>query len=244
MANQRKLEIVGSEVTKIAYGAANGRQIAVHDKGEEPATAPSGTVYTQEATILQDVTTVDGKTIPGLPDLLVEIGPKTFLRGRLVTNQKEAQALLMPPFLRELVDQLGELAEVKVIGGGVLKVVAVTQTDGTEVAIPLGDKDTAPPEGANQYPVGESPIEIAEADAKADAEADAEWEEVDFDEDDAPDEYGLTQADYANGATVGICPNCLGTHALQPGIVGLTEEEAAAELQQREAAYAGSQQEN
>lgn len=232
MANQRKLELIGNEVKKVAYRAANGGKIAVHDKeGEEPMAPPSGTVYTQEATILEDVTTVDGKKIPGLRGLLVvvEIGPKTFLRGRVVTDQKEAEALLMPPFLREFIGQLKKLVQVEtVVEGKVTTVVAVMRADGTEVGIPLVDKDTAPPEGASPYPVGESPEEQAEADAKADAE----WEE-DFDEEDAPDEYGLTKADYDAGATVGICPGCLTVHPLPPGIVGLTDEQAAAERQRR-----------
>lgn len=226
MSRQVLLEAMENDY--VAYCGTDGRQIGGFPVGERPATPPVGTIYECEYTLLSEVTTEDGELIEKLDGFPLKVGPRKFVRGRVVTNQKEAEALLMPPLLWEFVSQLKELVrrvETMMIDGTHPKVVAITTADGTEVGILLGDKDTTPPEGASPYPVGESPEELAEADAKADPE----WDE-DFD--DEEDAYGLTKVDYA-GATVGICPSCLQVHSLQPGIVGLTDEEAQAERQRR-----------
>lgn len=225
MANQRKLELVGTQVQRVACSGLRGR-IAVYDKGQEPTSPPVGTVYVQEAAILEGVTLSDGKQVPGLRDMVVEIGPKTFLRGRVVTDQKEATELLMPPFVRQLADLLGASVEAESLSGVLPTVVAITTADGTEVGIPLGDKDTAPPEGAPSYPVGESPEEVAEVEAKAKAERDKGIADL--------AEFGLTEADYDDGSRVGNCPGCLDRHPLAPGIAGLTDEDVAVERQSRE----------
>lgn len=171
MSKQVLLKATGNEY--VGYFGVDNRQI---DRGypveERSATPPVGTIYEQEYTLLSGVTTEDGELIEKLDGFPLKVGRRTFLRGRVVTDPKEATALLTPPFLRELVRQLGELVEVEatVIGGATLKVVAIATADGTEVGILLGDKDTAPPDGASPYPVGESREEVAEAEAKADAE--------------------------------------------------------------------------
>mgnify|MGYP001577442592 CR=1 FL=1 len=173
------IEAVGQDY--VGYFGTDGRQIGPGYPVEECPAPPVGSVCEREYVLLKDVTTEDGESIERLDGFPLKVGLKTFLRGRVVTDQKEATALLMPPFLREFIIQLGRLVDVEamLMGGTTPKVVAITAADGTEVGIPMGDKDTAPPVGASPYPVGESPEEIAEADAKADAE----WVD-DFDDED------------------------------------------------------------
>lgn len=230
MNQQRMIELVGTEVTKVAYGSASGRKIAVCNKGEEPATLPKGTVGTQEATILEGITLSDGTQIPGLQSMVIAIGPRTFLRGRLVTDQKEAIALLTSPFLQEIVSQLGELVDVAALGA-VPTVVAVIQGDGTEVGIPLEDGDVLPPEGASPYAVGESPLEIAAAVETDAAKRDAEIAELRTFPEHVPSE--LAEEAYNAGIRVGNCPSCTERHPLKPGTVALTDEEAQAERERR-----------
>ena len=215
---QKRIDLVGNEVVRVAYGAFNGQRIAVHDKGAEPATPPGGTVYVQEATLLEGVTTGNDKQIPGLTDLVLEIGSKQFLRGRLVADKKEAEQLLIPPFVRSLVGGLKEVMGVEVetmLEGAPPLVVAITMADGTEVGIPLSDGDIAPPDGASLYPVGASPEEAAEAEARAMAEEDLD--------DEVPE---LTDEEKTAGYVIGTCPGCGEVHALSPRLQAIVAQQA------------------
>lgn len=196
MTKQVLIEAVG--VDCVGYFNVTGRQIGRgYPVEERPANLPTGTVYEQEYTLLRDVSTDDGELIDKLDGFPLKVGPRTFLRGRVVTDPKEAGALLMPSSLRRLVDLCGAdwaKGEVEFLGGATIPtVVAVKTADGTEVGVVLQDNDVRPPAGASPYPVGESPEELAEADAKADPE----WE--DFDDEEETDEVAQIREDAKDG---------------------------------------------
>lgn len=160
----KKVLIEAAVHNYVGYFGFEGQIDRGYPLEERPEEPPTGSVYEREYVLLKDAVDEEGKTIERLNGFPLKAGPRRFLRGRVVTDQEEATALLMPPFLRELVRQLGELVEVEVAQGAVLPtVVAVRQVDGTEVGILLRDKDTAPLEGVSPYPIGESPEEIEAA---------------------------------------------------------------------------------
>lgn len=172
MANQRKpheqdVLLSAVERTFVGYFGANGQIGTGIPAHERPAEPPIGAVYEQEYVLYQDIELEDGSILK-LQQLQPEkIALKKFLRGRVVTDRKEVMTLLMPIVLQELVIALGALVRVE---GGVPAAVAVKQTDGTEIGIPLQDGDIPPPEGASPYAVGESPEELMVAEAQAYAE--------------------------------------------------------------------------
>ncbi len=167
----------------VGYFDFAGRQI---DRGypleERPDEPPVGTIYEREYTLLKDVVTEDGEPIERLDGFPLKVGPRKFLRGRLVTDKKEAAKLLMPPLLRELVAQLrasGADVDVDCLNEVIPSAVAITMADGTEVGIALKDGDIPPPKGASTYPVGESPEERRMAEMVATATVvDGELDEV------------------------------------------------------------------
>ncbi|MBI2523777.1 hypothetical protein HYW11_00975 [Candidatus Peregrinibacteria bacterium] len=169
MAKRMLIEATGQEF--VGYFGPNGRQM---DRGylieKRPAAPPAGTVYELEYTLLRDAVTEDGEPIEKLDGFPLKVGPKKFLRGRLVKDPKEAEALIRPPLVRKIVSQLrkqGVDVSVMFSHSETPSVVAIIMADGAEVGIPMGDKDTAPPEGASPYPVGESPEEVSEAEIAA-----------------------------------------------------------------------------
>lgn len=152
MSSSRKVLIEASAHSYVGYFRLDGQQI---DRGypleERPEEPPTGSVYEREYVLLKDAVDEEGKLIERLNGFPLRAGPRKFLRGRVVTDQKEAMVLLLPSFLREMV-------EVFDIVVGMPMVVAVKHDD-AEVGIQLQDGDIPPPEGASHYPVGESPEE-------------------------------------------------------------------------------------
>lgn len=168
MTNRTQVTLAGVEKRYITYqGVDPGSGCAKFEEGT-PHEVPVGAIVQQTARVLMDVLTSDGEKFPGIEGFPLEVGPRIFLRGRVVEGE-EAQKLLVPPELRELQAMLGGMLEVEVmtIGseGENLRVVAITQSDGTEVALPLRDDDVPPPKDASPYAVGESPEEVAAAKA-------------------------------------------------------------------------------
>lgn len=155
--NRTQVTLSGVKKRMIVYMGADPQYRAKVEEGT-PHDVPIGTVIRQKATWLVDVTTSDGKKLPGLEELSLEAGPREFLRGRLVEGDK-AQQLLIPPEIRELQAMLGAMV-VTMEGAEKLRVVAI-KCDDIEVGIELRDGDVPPPKSASRYAVGQSPGELA-----------------------------------------------------------------------------------
>lgn len=161
--SRKQIDVVGYEVILVAYCRADGEFIDVYRKGQEPPLPPPGTVYVQETMFVTDVV-LNGKE--AYTALAIE-GPMKFLRGRVVTDPKEATILQIPPETWAVFKSLGASV---IPSGETPTVIAVRRIDGVEIGIPLQDGDIPPPADAPEYAVGESPEEMAVADAKAYAE--------------------------------------------------------------------------
>lgn len=173
MANQ-KIDVVGDKDQRVAYCGADGQKLAVYDKGQEPVVPPPGTVYVQEVTLVMNAL-VDGKPAKGF--LGVE-GPKTFLRGRVVTGYEAwgyapITIMVVGEFLKEI-DPMAFRREVI----DTLRCVVTRDRSGSEEATLVNEGDILPPAGASEYAVGESPEELAEADAEGDFDDFDEEEET------------------------------------------------------------------
>lgn len=176
--SSRKVLIEACAHSYVGYFRLDGQQI---DRGypleERPEEPPTGTVYEREYVLLKDAVDEDGKSLERLNGFPLSAGPRKFLCGRIVTDQKEAAVLLLPSFLREM----AKVTEIEIVGAPVVTVVAVKQADGAEIGILLQTDDVSPSEGASHYPVGESLEELRMAEMVHEAAAYAEGCQDDLD---------------------------------------------------------------
>ncbi|MBI3336651.1 hypothetical protein HYZ98_03755 [Candidatus Peregrinibacteria bacterium] len=198
-----QVTLEGEKKRYVVYGGCG----EIIDRVEEgtPHEIPQGTILCQTVTVLEKVTTVDGKKIPAIKGLVLEAGPRTFLRGMVVEGE-EAQKWLLPSGLRGLAERLPEL-RVQVEGEEGVRLLVILAVDGQDPWYArLQDDDVLPPPNASPYAVGESPEEIAAS-------------------------VGVTGG--ASDEERRFCPSCLNVHPLQSGTRGLTEAEAREEALRR-----------
>lgn len=208
MEKSTQVTLSGVEKKDILYLNADpgsSRQV----EADTPHGIPIGTVVRQRVTLLTEVTTSDGKKLPGLNGFLLESGPQEFLRGRLVTPPHGA--VEEGPLIAEMEELRVMGVEVLVIGGRRKKpIVEVLRADGSRAEFRFVEGSIPPPKDASPYAVGESPEELAAS-------------------------VGATPTDEERR----FCPDCLAdTHPVDPE-VALTAAEAAQERVERGAGMGG-----
>lgn len=161
-------------------GGQIGDHIPIH---ERPAQPPKGTVYEREYTLYQDILEEDGTPIED-QQLQSQRGSAKFLRGRVVTGR---EALGYAPSVIQsiwgLLDKIFTQENIKE-ALTTLRVVVARDANDIEIVMLLEDDEVPPPAGAPEYAVGESPEEMAVADAKAYAEG----AQDDLEDDEDPDD--------------------------------------------------------